>query len=124
MPFWPTDSRGGWPFAIAFVVTLLIFQLLRDRLSPKDLLQNQRGQAYTQQLVEWERDRVMALAKGVASTAAAYVAALIPIVYKGEISANISGLAITGTIVGFFGALVLASEIAAATAEFTRKNLP
>jgi hypothetical protein len=66
----------------------------------------------------------MTLAKGLAGTAATYFAALIPIVFKGEISVNISGWTITGIVVGFMGALLLAGDLSAATAEFTRNNLP
>lgn len=124
MPFLSTTGTEFWSFTAAIWVIIPIFGWWSLRLYPQDLRPGDKGQTHTQKLVEWERDRVMTLAKGIAGTAAAYFAALIPLIFKGEISANISGLTVTGTVIGFFGALLLAGDIAAATTEFTRENLP
>lgn len=119
MSFWPTTPEI-WYLSSAFGVTTLTLILLGRRLYPVPLSSADRGKSYTVQLVEWERDRVMTLAKGIAGTAASYVAALIPLIFKGEISIHLSGLAVTGTVAGFLGALLLAGDIAATTTAFTR----
>jgi len=78
---------------------------------------------YLEQLIGWERDRILSMAKGIAGAAAGYLLALLPAVLKHEISVQVSSFMILGTLVGALGLFILACDMSAATSEFTRRPM-
>jgi hypothetical protein len=70
--------------------------------------------------VEFERDRVQGGAKGIASTAAGFLVALLLAAFKSEIQGNVSAWSIIGCIAGAVGALLLAAILSASTRRFVR----
>jgi hypothetical protein len=58
-----------------------------------------------------ERDRVLAVAKGTAASAAGFLTALVIALLKQEIKATVPGVAILGCLAGVVGLLLFASQM-------------
>lgn len=121
MTFLP-DKVGIYCNDVALFAAMLVFLRIHLQLYPRGLSDSdfQGGRDYVLQLVEWERDRILTIAKGIAGTAVTYFAALIPLIFKDKLSANVSGLAVLGTVLGFLGSLVFACDMTIATTQFVR----
>jgi hypothetical protein len=90
------------------------------RFYPQGIPYFDQRKDYHLKLMEWERDRVLGLAKGMAGAAVSYLAALIPIILKGEIRIQVSPFTVIGIVIGFLGVLALAANMNVATSQFTR----
>jgi len=103
---------------IAAVVTLALIYRWRPELYPMPLPEFEKTCDWDQKKVEWERDRVLTLAKGTAGTAASYLVALFPMIFKSGTRSTAVLIAIVGTIVGAIGTTVLAFDMVVATKTF------
>jgi hypothetical protein len=61
--------------------------------------------------VVWERDRVLAVAKGTAGSAAGFLSALIVALLEREIKAEVPGIAVLGCLLGAVGLLLFAAKM-------------
>jgi hypothetical protein len=61
--------------------------------------------------VVWERDRVLALAKGTATSAIGFLTTLVVALLKQEIKSNVPGAAVLGCLLGAVGMLVFAARM-------------
>lgn len=119
MAFFPTTPTEEWSTYGAMGGTALIWILWRPRLYPVYL----RATGNTEldlKLIEWERDGVLTLAKGMAAAAAIYFTAVIPLLFKGEISASVPRFALLGTIAGFVGLLLMSCDMVITTRRWAR----
>jgi hypothetical protein len=60
-------------------------------------------------LIGWERDRILALAKGTGASAAGFLTALAVALLSNDIRAGVSGLSILGCLAGAIGFLCCAA---------------
>jgi hypothetical protein len=74
--------------------------------------------SWHEKIVEFERDRVLSMSKGLAGTGAGFLVALITALLKGEIVSQVSYVAILGCAVGAMGAILLAWSISMSTRDF------
>jgi hypothetical protein len=61
--------------------------------------------------VVWERDRVLALAKGTASASVGFLSALVVALLKQEIKSSVPGVAVLGCVLGCVGLLIFAAKM-------------
>lgn len=61
--------------------------------------------------VVWERDRVLALAKGTASSSIGFLSALVIALLKQEIKSGVPGAAVLGCVLGCLGLLIFAARM-------------
>jgi hypothetical protein len=120
MSFFPSTPVEKWWTYGTMAVLAILWILWRPNLYPIRLLRFDDGNDYDLKLVEWERERVLNLAKGMAGTAITYLAALIPVVFKSDFGSKVPAFAIVGIIAGFMGSLILACNMTIATSRFTR----
>lgn len=79
--------------ASASLIAISVFSNVYPDLFPRALSDDdlKGGRDYVIKLVEWERDRVLTIAKGIAGTSVTYFAALIPLIFKNELSVTVPG---------------------------------
>jgi hypothetical protein len=80
--------------------------------------------AWHERAVELERDRVLAISKGLTGAGAGFLATLIAALLKGEILAQVSYVSLVGLVVGAMGAILLGWSINIATRQFIGSLLP
>jgi hypothetical protein len=119
LDFWPTSVAEASTFLWSAIVANLLGIYVVWVGFPVRFQSVPTGD-YGGKLVEWERDRSLGVAKGLAGTAAGFLTSLFIAVLKGEITANVSGLSLLGCVLGAVGALLLAAEISRDTTAFTR----
>jgi hypothetical protein len=71
-------------------------------------------------LVAWERDRLQALAKGVAQTGVGFLASLFAALLKGEISDTVPTIWIVGVGLGVIGSLIAALDLYRRASDWAR----
>lgn len=120
MSFFPHTPTEEWSTYGAIAATFLLWLAMHPRFYPQGIRYFDPTNDYQVKLVEWERDRVLGMAKGIAGAAVTYFAALIPIIFKGEIRIQVSPFTVIGIIIGFLGMLVLAANTNLSTSQFTR----
>jgi len=120
MPFFPTTPAEKWSTYGTIAAMFLLWLIWRPRFYPVRLNWFNSGSDYHLKLVEWERDRVISLAKGVAGTSITYLVALVPVIFKKGFSVHTPPFVVVGIVAGFFGALILACDMSFATSQFTR----
>lgn len=120
MSFFPVTPVERW-WTYGTMATLFVLWILwRPKLYPVRLLGFEDTNEYDLKLVEWERDRVLSLAKGMAGTAITYLAALVPFIFKADFGSKIPSFMVVGIITGFISSLILACNMTIATSQFTR----
>lgn len=120
MPFFPNTPVEKWSTYGTIVALFALWVIWRPKFYPVRLRRFDSTNDYDLKLVEWERDRVLGLAKGVAGTSITYLAALVPIILKKDFSTHIPAFAIVGIVVGFLGSLILACNMTFATSQFAK----
>lgn len=120
MPFFPITPAEKWSTYGTMIGLLLLWIVWRPRFYPVQLMRFDSKSDYDLKLVEWERDRVLSLAKGVAATSVTYLAALVPVILKKGFSNHIPPFVIVGVAAGFLGGLFLSANMAMMTTQFTR----
>jgi hypothetical protein len=120
MSFFPHTPTEEWSTYGAIAATLLLWLAAHPRFYPQGIPSFDEKNDYHLKLMEWERERILGLAKGMAGAAVTYFAALIPIIFKGEIRIQVSPFTVIGIVIGFLGALALAANMNVATSQFTR----
>jgi len=61
--------------------------------------------------LEWERDRVLSVAKGTATSAAGFLTALVVALLKHDVNDTVPGISILGCLAGALGLLLFASQM-------------
>jgi len=61
--------------------------------------------------IEWERDRVLSVAKGTAATSLGFITALVMALLQAQIKADVSGLSVVGCLAGAVGLLLCAAQM-------------
>ncbi len=120
MRFLPTTPAEKWSTYGTMIALFLFWIVWRPRFYPVQLMRFDSKSDYDLKLVEWERDRVLSLAKGVAATSVTYLAALVPVILRKDFSKNIPPFVIVGIVAGFLGGLFLSANMAMMTTPFTR----
>jgi len=120
MSFFPDNSVEEWSTYGSLAVIFFLGGLLISSFYPAPLNWFNPDNDYDVKLVEWERDRIISLAKGVAGTSITFLLALAPIVLKQNFIDSVSPFTVIGIVAGFLGALLLACDMSIATSEFTR----
>jgi hypothetical protein len=115
--FWPQTHEQVWVLASAFAGVEVLFLVALFTLYPTKLGPSTFSDGV--KLVEWERDRVMSAAKGIASTAAGFLVAIATALLKVEIGNEIPRVAVLGCVLGAVGALLLGADLARSTRAFT-----
>jgi hypothetical protein len=121
----PMTGVGELSIITALVILVLwrpkVYPILIPWKGPYD--DTEYRDDYLDQLIGWERDRVLSMAKGIAGAAAGYLLALLPVVLKHQISVQVSSFMVIGTLVGALGLFILACDMSAATSEFTTRPM-
>jgi hypothetical protein len=120
MPFFPTTPAERWSTYGTIAAVLLLWLVWRPGFYPVQLNSFNNKSDYHLKLVEWERDRVISLAKGVAGTSVTYFLALVPIIIKQDFIKHTPPFVVIGIVAGFLGTLILACDMSFATSRFTR----
>lgn len=118
------STAETWAFSLALVVVgaSLAWVLVRgcqvDPMPEFDL-QNE----WHRQLVAWERDRLLGIAKAIASSAVGFTVTLLTVVLKNELAGDVSTVALLGCLLGVVGSLIAAATISLrATAYYRTKG--
>jgi hypothetical protein len=105
--------------AAALSLVVLIIWLYRYAF-PRGPRTYRVGNDWDRKLVEFERDRVLSAAKGIGSTAAGFLTAVVLAFAKSEITAQVSRWSLLGSVLGVVGALLLAATMSASTRSYTQ----
>lgn len=120
--FWP-DPGAELAVLVAFFCLGLVTTWWVHRLcSPTDISDAHATVDYRLKLTEWERDRVMAAAKGVASSSAAFFVAILTLILKDEISTEVPAVIVLGCVLGSVAVLLVALELSIQASRFVRSR--
>ena len=100
------------------VVAVVVLVVVRRVSRPQGLVGDTEDRRF-QTLVGWEQDRVMACAKGIASSSAGFLAAVVTALLKPEVRAP-SVVAVVGCVSGAVGLLLLAALLSYDARSFVR----
>ncbi|VVJ24896.1 Uncharacterised protein [Amycolatopsis camponoti] len=106
MSFWPVGAAASFTFAGTAVVVAPV-----SAWAFKKVGLPQWPQSTALDHVVWERDRVLALAKGTATSALGFLSAVIVALLKHEINDRVPGLAVLCCLLGAVGLLVFAARM-------------
>jgi hypothetical protein len=73
---------------------------------------------YRVKLTEWERERVLSAAKGIAAASSGFFLALVVAILKDEVASDISALSLLGCLLGAIGLLMMATHLSLTAARF------
>jgi hypothetical protein len=115
---WELTVEERWTLLTSgLVVEVFLFWWLGQAF-PQRLASFNPDRAWDLKLVEFERDRVQAAAKGIGGAAAGFLASLLTAAFKDDIQARVSAVSLVGCVAGAVGALMLAATMSASTRTF------
>ncbi|WP_020659671.1 hypothetical protein [Amycolatopsis benzoatilytica] len=112
--FWPHGWAEWVTVGAAFTVVGPLAVLLFRWIGTPQLFVDPAHHHYLK-LLEWERDRVLGVAKGTGASAAGFLAVFAMAMLKQEIKADVSGFSLLGCLSGAVGLLVFAARMNAGT---------
>jgi peptidoglycan/LPS O-acetylase OafA/YrhL len=118
-PFFP-DGHAAWLVLGAGAVLGLGLVYVAGRYCSPRRVTGFVGSPLELKVVEWERDRVMAAAKGLASTAAGFFVTVVTALLTKDIPSDVNILALIGCLAGAIGTLVLAGHLSRLSSQFIR----
>ncbi len=91
--------------------------------APMDIPAGPADDGHQVKLTEWERERVLSIAKGMATSSSGFFLALVVALLKGELSSTVSTLSLIGCLLGAIGMLMMATHLSLTAARFATGSL-
>jgi uncharacterized membrane protein YeaQ/YmgE (transglycosylase-associated protein family) len=122
---WPDQVLPEWPEAGVFICALVLglvgAVVARSYARPEPLSRFRRGSDFDRLKVESERDRVMAAAKGLATTSVGFFTTLVTALLKGDVPEQVGLFSLLGSLLGAMAVLLMAADLSRGARRFTRR---
>lgn len=116
--FLPSGVAEYGVLVVAFVLGGVALWLVGRVCSPMVIQDEHATDDYRVKLTEWERERVLSAAKGIAAASSGFFLTLVVALLKDEVAADVSALALIGCLLGAIGMLMMATHLSLSAARF------
>jgi hypothetical protein len=104
--FWPRGTAEWTTFAVALTLAVVLGVLLFHTIG-RPVWPRRDSLDY----LSWERDRVLAVAKGTASSAVGFLTAVVVALLRQDIKSDVPEIAVLGCLLGAVGLLLFAAQM-------------
>ena len=112
LSFLPSTLTETVTLVASFLLGALALWLVARISAPMDIPGGPGpDDTYLVKLTEWERERALSTAKGLATSASGFFVAVVVALLKDEVTSKVSALSLIGCLLGSIGVLMMATNL-------------